>query len=394
MMGGQSSEQRLDQFEFYEFFAGGGMARLGLGQGWKCLFSNDFDAKKVASYRQNFSNAKELHHGDVSKVELSQLPGNATLAWASFPCQDLSLAGNGKGLAGNRSGVFWSFWKLMRELGEVGRRPKIIALENVSGLVTSHGGQDLTNLLVSLTEEGYRFGAMHVDAALFVAQSRPRLFLVAIAEDILIPEGLTTKIANPCWHPSSLQNVIESLAPTIRKNWIWWKLPLPTVEAPHLREIIETEPVGVMWHSLDQTQHILNLMTDGHLAKVSAAKKAGNLQVGTIYRRTRAGKQRAEVRFDGVSGCLRTPAGGSSRQVVMVVEGDSVRTRLISPRETARLMGLPETYVLPSRYNDTYHLTGDGVVVPAVAWLEQYLLRPLATAVHDCKTDLNYCTNK
>ena len=128
----------------------------------------------------------------------------------------------------------------------------------------------------------------------------------------------------------------------------------------------------------DETKKLLSMMTPGNLAKVNEAKKVGTLQVGTIYKRTRQNIQRAEVRFDGVSGCLRTPSGGSSRQLVMVVEGKKVRSRLISPRETARLMGLPETYILPERYNDTYHLTGDGLVVPAVSWIEQHIIRPVA----------------
>ena len=83
------------------------------------------------------------------------------------------------------------------------------------------------------------------------------------------------------------------------------------------------------------------------------------------------------MRLDGLSGCLRTPAGGSSRQLILVVEGDRVRTRLISARETARLMGLPDSYLLPANYNEAYHLTGDGVVVPAVRHLAAHLLEPL-----------------
>ena len=64
----------------------------------------------------------------------------------------------------------------------------------------------------------------------------------------------------------------------------------------------------------------------------------------------------------------------------MVVDGPNVRTRLISPREMARLMGLPEDYALPDRYNDTYHLLGDGVVVPVVAHLRAHLLSPVLIA--------------
>jgi DNA (cytosine-5)-methyltransferase 1 len=89
--------------------------------------------------------------------------------------------------------------------------------------------------------------------------------------------------------------------------------------------------------------------------------------------------QRAEVRFDDVAGCLRTPAGGSSRQLILVVDSNEVKSRLISTRETARLMGLPDDYVLPEKYNEAYHLTGDGVVVPVVRHLAENLLEPLVT---------------
>jgi hypothetical protein len=86
--------------------------------------------------------------------------------------------------------------------------------------------------------------------------------------------------------------------------------------------------------------------------------------------------QRVEVRFDDVSGCLRTPGGGSSRQTIFVVDGKTVRSRLISARETARLMGLPDEYKLPARYNDAYHLTGDGVVVNVIKYLAEKVLEP------------------
>jgi DNA (cytosine-5)-methyltransferase 1 len=78
-----------------------------------------------------------------------------------------------------------------------------------------------------------------------------------------------------------------------------------------------------------------------------------------------------------VAGCLRTASGGSSRQTIVVVEGARVRTRLLSAREAARLMGLPDSYVLPARYNEAYHLAGDGLAVPVVAFLREHLLEPL-----------------
>jgi DNA (cytosine-5)-methyltransferase 1 len=126
-------------------------------------------------------------------------------------------------------------------------------------------------------------------------------------------------------------------------------------------------------------------MSAVNLRKVETAKKMGRRMVGTIYRRTRrdeAGRrvQRAEVRFDDIAGCLRTPVGGSSRQSIMIVDRQSVRSRLLSPREAARLMGLPDTYKLPSNYNEAYHLAGDGVVVPVVRYLAANILEPLLAA--------------
>jgi DNA (cytosine-5)-methyltransferase 1 len=123
------------------------------------------------------------------------------------------------------------------------------------------------------------------------------------------------------------------------------------------------------------------MMSDVNLAKIEEAKRAGRKMVGTLYRRTRYQNgvkiQRAEARFDEIAGCLRTPAGGSSRQYVLMVDKGRVRSRLMSARETARLMGLPDEYILPENYNEAYHLTGDGVVVSVVQYISEHFLKPL-----------------
>jgi DNA (cytosine-5)-methyltransferase 1 len=144
---------------FYEFFAGGGMARAGLGEDWQCLFANDFDAKKVEAYKANWG-GKEIVCGDIHKLAITVLPGQADLAWASFPCQDLSLAGNGAGLKGERSGAFWGFWQLISGLKAERRAPKILVLENVTGALTSSGGKDFEELCRALHALNYRFGAL------------------------------------------------------------------------------------------------------------------------------------------------------------------------------------------------------------------------------------------
>ncbi len=122
-------------------------------------------------------------------------------------------------------------------------------------------------------------------------------------------------------------------------------------------------------------------MAAPHLRRLQAAKASGRVELGTAFRRTRIEQgrrvQRAELRFDGVAGCLRTPAGGSSRQLVVRVEGPKVQARLLTPREAARLMGLPDDYRLPPSAAAGLHVCGDGVAAPVVRYLAEHLLEPL-----------------
>jgi DNA (cytosine-5)-methyltransferase 1 len=129
--------------------------------------------------------------------------------------------------------------------------------------------------------------------------------------------------------------------------------------------------------SQTQPARLLAMMSPLNRRKVDRAQADGRRIIGTIYRRTRDGRQRAEVRFDGVSGCLRTPAGGSSRQTVVLVEGGEIRSRLLTAREAARLMGVPDDYRIPTLYHDAYHLFGDGVAVPVVRYLSEQLFKNL-----------------
>ena len=131
------------------------------------------------------------------------------------------------------------------------------------------------------------------------------------------------------------------------------------------------------WFDEEKVERLLAMMTEPHRRKILEASQQDVKKIGFLYRRVRQGRQRAEVRFDGVAGCLRTPAGGSSRQTGVGVEGDRVQMRLLSSREAARLMGAPDDFKLPENYNDAYRAMGDGVCVPAVAWLAQHLLAPM-----------------
>jgi len=369
---------------FYEFFAGGGMVRAGLGEAWRCLFANDFDPAKAEAYRDNWGDAA-FQPGDIAQVTADQLPGVADLMWGSFPCQDLSLAGAGAGLDGRRSGTFHVFWSLARTLAARGRGPAVVAVENVCGTLTSRGGRDFEAVCRAYVEAGYRCGALVINADRFLPQSRPRLFVIGVRADLPVGAGLTTEGPEEPFHPAGLRRAVERLPAGVRERMVWWRLPPPRTRATELADVIEDGPAGERWRTTEQTARLLALMSPVNLAKVDAARRAGGRSVGALYRRTRndgQGRkvQRAEVRFD-LAGCLRTPGGGSSRQTLLVVEDGQVRSRLMTARETARLMGLPDAYRLPAGYSAACHLTGDGVAVPVVRHLARHLFEPLlATA--------------
>jgi DNA (cytosine-5)-methyltransferase 1 len=366
---------------FLEFFCGGGMARVGLGDGWRCLFANDIDPRKAQAYTRNFGSAR-LAVKSVADVNPQEISARADLAWASFPCQDLSLAGAGAGLDGERSGAFWAFWRVMRGLGGAGRSPRLIALENVCGLLSSRGGADFAALIGAVQDGGYRCGVLLIDAVEFTPQSRPRLFLLAIADDTPIPDALLSA-GPPSWGVSpALLAAHARLDPEVAARFVWWRLPPPPRRNFNLIDLIEEDPQGVAWQNLDAVSRLRSLMAPLHRGRVAEAEAQGSRRVGALYRRTRpapnGGKaQRAEVRFDGLAGCLRTPAGGSSRQSILLVEHGQVRARLLSSREAARLMGLPDSYALPKNYNEAYHLLGDGVVAPIVRHLAAHWMEPI-----------------
>lgn len=378
------------RYTFYEFFAGAGLARLGLEDGWDCLWANDFDPKKAEVYRHNFPNCN-FTDGDIAHVKAVSLPGKADMAWASFPCQDLSLAGWRRGMSGERSGTFWAFWRIMKELHDQGRRPPLVVLENVVGLLYGDGFSGLCEALVSL---GMQFGAVVMDAKQFVPQSRPRVFVVALDWGLDVSDYCLHSPDRSPWVTQALRRAHDGLPESVRDLWRWWNIPAsPCADLQTVDELINDKPEGITWHSEMETQHLLDMMSPAHIDLIRRLIATGGRHVGMLYRRTREGRQRAEVRFDGVAGCLRTPHGGSSRQTVVVVDAGRVRSRLLSPREAARLMGIKDQrgYWLPANYNDAYKAMGDAVVVPVVSWLSEKLLLPLAEM---CRASLEVTTSR
>lgn len=345
------------------------MARLGLAKDFECVFANDNDAMKCNTYRANFG-SEHLKEADIASLTANDLP-TADLAWASFPCQDLSLAGNRGGLSSERSGMFWVFWKLMRDLKDLNRAPKAIVVENVTGLLNSKGGKDLDVLVSSLGKAGYSVGATIMDAAEFVPQSRPRLFIIAWEKSLKF--SLTHKTGvNP-----KLIKASDKLSAEALSHWLILDVPQPPKRRKDLVDIIDLDVPASFWRKESDLSKLLSQMTREHKARVDASVACGDRRVGAVYRRVRKGEQRAEIRYDGLAGCIRTLKGGSSRQLFLISEAGRIALRPMLGREAARLMGLPESYVLPKSQTASISLCGDGLCVPAVEWLSTHFLAPL-----------------
>lgn len=365
-----------NKYTFQEFFAGGGMVRQALGDEWSCVFANDFDGKKAMTYQKNWGINGELFVGDIKNIQSQHLDRSADLSWASFPCQDLSLAGKGGGLNSERSGMFHVFWKKLRAAPDNIGMPKIIAIENVCGMLTSNEGKDFQTVIQTFYDNDYSVGALILDAKDFLPQSRKRVFIVGVRKDLSIDPALVSTESLKYCHPPQLTRAHARLTKSLKNNWLWFNIHKPISREKDLIDILET-PNHTTWNSKEKTQNLLSKMSSVNIKKVEAAQNTGLPTVGALFMRTRnTGQERkvfAEVRFDGISGCLRTPNGGSSRQSILYVHGRTIRSRLLTGRETARLMGLPESYKLPDNQNAALHLTGDGVAVPVVRHLKNCL---------------------
>ena len=359
-----------------EFFAGIGLIRLGLNHaGWSTIWANDIDSAKEAMYRHHFAeDCDRFVVGDVHDLEPRSIP-TATLATASFPCTDLSLAGARRGLAGTGSGAFWGFIDAIEGMGS--RRPRLVLLENVTGFLTSHKGNDFRDACLALNSLGYSVDAFIVDAVHFVPQSRQRLFVVGSRQlDFPSVRDTSTSFFEGSCRPHPLANFIL-VHPEIR--WMIRDLPqLPRREIS-LGDIIEDlPPKSKYWWNEDRAKYLLDQMSERHRATAESMIGSHTTSYGTVFRRVRNGKSMAELRTDGIAGCLRTPRGGSGRQILFVAGGGKYSVRLLTPNECARLMGAGDYKICGKlSLNKALFGFGDAVCVSVISWIAHNYLNPL-----------------
>jgi DNA (cytosine-5)-methyltransferase 1 len=364
------AKKRKRQITAAEFFAGIGLVRLALERrGWRVLFANDIDPQKQEMYEANFG-GEHFVLEDIHKLDAHDIP-TCDLFTASFPCNDLSIAGAREGLNGKESSAFWGFTEILRRLGD--RRPPLVLLENVVGFLQSHGGKDFETALTTLNRLGYAVDAFILNAAHWVPQSRIRLFVVgkqgASANQKVVADESRAR-------PAALTHFINT-HPRIR--WAIRSLPEPPPPCRTIEDIIEDLPNDdPNWWSATRAEYFFGQLSARHLAVAEQMIRQKSIRYGTAFRRIRHGRSMAELRTDGIAGCLRTPRGGSGRQILFKAGKGRYQVRLLTARECARLQGVPDDYIIDVPLNQALFGFGDAVCVPAVEWIAEHYLTPVA----------------
>jgi DNA (cytosine-5)-methyltransferase 1 len=297
----------------------------------------------------------------------------------------MSLAGRRRGFHGAESSAFFGFAEAIERLGD--DRPALLLLENVTGFLASHDGRDFQAAVERLAELGYWIDSFILDAKDFVPQSRPRLFVLGCHETLdsplLVKAGQAGGFLADPWRraiesssrlrPQRLRSSIGRIE--LPTGWATVPLRPPRRRPYELADFLDLDDQQDWWNAELVGKHYA-MMSASHRRRVDQWLADGERKVATVYRRIRQGQQRAEVRFDGVAGCLRTPRGGSARQIVLLADAGRLRMRWMSPREYARLQGA-DSYMLEQPTSRALFGFGDAVCVPVICWIDQCVLTPI-----------------
>ncbi len=362
-----------------EYFAGIGLFRMGLElAGWRVIYANDWSAERAQIYGGFFGDSYPVQ--DIFSVAGEDVPA-ATLATCSFPCIDLSLAGKRKGINGEHSGAFWGFCDILKKQGR--HAPLIVLLENVTGWLSSNGGEDFYEAARSLNDLGYACDVFMLNARCFVPQSRPRLFLVGVkgahrAVDWPLVASRSERLLPPALRQLMMGNQ--------RIRWAFLDIPEPPQykTAGFSSDIAEKlPPEDSRWWPKWKVDKHLAMMPPPHLAMVTDLSRRKTDSFRTFFRRRRTEGQRAEVRSDDIAGCLRTAVGGSGKQFMVVAGRNAIRMRTLTVREYARLQGVPDRFpIMAKSERQSLNAFGDAVCVPVVAWIAKKVLPPLAAQIY------------
>ncbi len=389
---------------FGSVFTGIGGFDLGIERaGWKAAWQIENDRYCNRIMKGMFPDVPK--HGDIRTVDYGGLE-RVQLICGGFPCQDVSVAGQRKGLAGDQSGLFFDFMRIVADV-----LPRWILIENVPGLLSSNAGRDMGTVLGALGKLGYWWAYRCLDSQYFgVPQRRRRIYIVGHLGAPCSPEilfesesvygHLTTGRTKGKEVAKSLRARFDSGSDESRDTLIKGK-EMPTVSHPIIASgnnsfddsletyVIQEDPFAF---SAGNSPESYGIGLDEGITPPLGSVNSGSTQVPTIPFNC----QQDPIISDGVAQGLNTRYD----QAVMIPdlrrhdenhrslirEKPSLNTdnndllfhqsvvRRLTPRECERLQGFPDDWTKGGKDAPRYRTLGNAVTVPVATWIAGRIL--------------------
>ena len=343
---------RTGSFSFIDLFAGIGGMRLAFESiGGECVFTSEWDSYAQKTYAANYPRGHTIA-GDITGIHEKDIPDHDVLL-AGFPCQPFSIAGVSKKNALGRSHGFADetqgtlFFDVARIIGE--KRPRAFLLENVKNLASHDKGNTFRVIRKVLTEDlGYQIHWKVLDGAHFVPQHRERI-LIAGFRDPVIFDWNTLHL--PAKNTRALGDILHR-----------------SRDEP----LVESDASSYYDHSARRPQDKYTL-TDNlwkYLQDYRARHQAkGNgFGFGLFDRTGTARTLSARYYKDGSE--------------ILISRGPGRNPRRLTPRECARLMGFPDSFLIPVSDTRAYKQFGNSVVVPLVTEIARAMQPLIATGAN------------
>lgn len=303
----------LEGYKFIDLFSGLGGFRLALEYfRAECVFSSDIDDKVNKVYYKNF---KDKPAGDITKIEAKDIPDHDILC-AGFPCQSFSISGKKLGFNDSRGTLFFDVARIVKE-----KKPKVVILENVKNFTTHDNGNTLKVVEATMHELGYTFFYKVLNAVDFgIPQNRERVYMISFRKDLNIKK---------------------------------FNFPISKSENINLKDILlKNSNIG---------KEII-LYEKGNIKEFTGKPKDRKpIRIGIIGK---GGQGERIYSTKGSAITISANGGGRFAKTGGYLIGNKIRK--LHPRECARLMGFPDSYILAESFNQSYKQLGNSVVIPVL----------------------------
>ncbi|WP_414045960.1 DNA (cytosine-5-)-methyltransferase [Macrococcus equi] len=317
-------DDKKEKFKFIDLFSGIGGFRIAMESlGGDCVFSSEIDKYAVQTYLENFN---EFPAGDITKINAFDIPDHDVLC-AGFPCQPFSIGGLRKGFEDTRGTLFFDVARIV----EV-KKPKVVFLENVAGLISHDSGNTLNVIINTLEEIGYKIFYKVMNASDYgVPQNRNRWYCVAIRNDINYKFEFPEKIA--------LKYKVKDI---VEKN-------------------------------VSEDYKITEIAQQNIKAFINDFIKSDRYNSDEILIANEVRKSRCNFRGDGISPCLTAKMGTGGNNVPIITN----QNRKMTEKECLQIMGFPSWYEIPRNKMQSYKQIGNSVVVPVIRMIGENFVKIL-----------------